>query len=168
MADSGKPARFATLLPKLMPYSAIMNRDAPTGPGPRFVTVGNNPARAFGMDAAARADALAVKAGLEPGEDGAGNRGALYADLGWAWDPEWLAALAETPGRVLTKDGVAVIAHVAAGGDAGPVLAAMRAGAPFAGASLESVDADTADFSYRKLRKRERPFVPPMTPATRA
>ena len=35
-------------------------------PKPLFITVGDNPARAFGMAADARANALAVKAGMEP------------------------------------------------------------------------------------------------------
>ena len=126
---------------------------------PLFVTVGDNPARAFGMGAADRANALALKAKLEPASHAGAGRSTVYADLDWAWDPEWLVAMAETPGKILTKDGHPVLAHVAADGDPATVLAAMLSGGRYEGGALEQVDADTADFSYRKLRKRDRPFV---------
>ena len=147
-----------------MPYSpATMTSAVPVKP--RFVTVGDNPARAFGMSAAERANALALKAKLDPaGEAGAG-RSTIYADLDWAWDPEWLVAMAATPGRVLTKNGHPVLAHVPADGDPATVLAAMLASGRYDGGMLEVVDADTADFSYRKLRKRDRPFVMRLDPA---
>ncbi len=140
-----------------------MTSDAPDAAKPLFVTVGQNPARAFSMDAAERARALAIKAGLEPGDEGQAGRSTLYSDLKWSWDPEWLVALAEAPGSVLTKDGRPVLAHVPADGDPAAVLSAMLAGERYQG-SLEQIDADTADFSYRKLRKRERPFVMRLDP----
>ena len=126
---------------------------------PLFVTVGDNPARAFSMSAAERADALAIKAKLDPGKGSEPGRSTVYADLNWTWDPEWLIALADSPGSVLSKDGHPVLAHVPADGDASPVLAAMLSGGRYQGEGLQHVDADTADFSYRKLRKRDRPFV---------
>ncbi len=132
---------------------------------PNFVTVGDNPARAFSMDAAERAAALAVKAGLEPARESQAGRSTIYADLGWTWDPEWLVALAQMPGSVLTKDGFPVLAHVPADGDPAPVLAAMLGQGRYEGSGLSAVDADTADFSYRKLRKRDRPFVMRLDPA---
>ncbi|HXG80414.1 MAG TPA: hypothetical protein VNJ05_01290, partial [Sphingomicrobium sp.] len=125
---------------------------------PLFVTVGDNPARAFGMAAADRANALAVKAKLEPGSQPEPGRSTVYANLDWSWDPEWLAALAKSPGSVLTKGGQPVLAHVPADGDPAPVLSAMLSGGPYQGGSLERIDADTVDFSYSALRKRGRPF----------
>ena len=136
-----------------------------SGEKPLFVTVGHNPARAFGIAAVDRARALAEQAGLEPADEAQAGRATLYADLNWAWDPEWLVDLSERPGSVLTKDGHPALAHVPVGGDAAPVLAAMQSGGQFDGASLELVDADTAAFSYRKLRKRDRPFVMRLDPA---
>ena len=141
-----------------------MTNDAPAPAQPLFVTVGDNPARTFGMDAAQRARALAIKAKLQPVDEAEPGRSTVYADLNWAWDPEWLVALAEAPGEVLTKDGHAVLAHVPAGGDPAPVLSAMLSGDRYEG-SLERTDADTADFTYRKLRKRDRPFVMRLDPA---
>ncbi len=137
---------------------------APTAK-PQFVTVGDNPARAFGMSAAERANALALKAKLEPASQASAGRSTVYADLNWTWDPEWLVALAATPGQVLTKNGHPVLAHVPADGDPATVLAAMLAGGRYEGGALEQIDADTADFSYRKLRKRDRPFVMELDPA---
>ena len=137
-----------------------------TGGRPLFVTIGANPARAFGMAAADRARALAAKAGLEISDSAQPGRATLYADLAWAWDPEWVAALADTPGEVLTKDGHPVLAHVPPGSDAAALLAAMQSGEPYAGDDLKTIDADTADFSYRNLRKRDRPFVMRLDPAS--
>ena len=125
---------------------------------PLFVTVGDNPARAFGMTAAGRARALAAKAKLEPVDQAYAGRSTVFADLDWAWDPEWLVALAGKPGAVLTKGGHPVLAHVPADGDSAAVLSAMLGDEAYQG-SLERIDADSADFSYRKLRKRQRPFV---------
>ena len=148
-----------------MPYSASpMTSDAPSAARPLFVTVGDNPARPFGMSAADRARALAINAKLEPAGQPLHDRSTVYADLNWAWDPEWLVAMRDRPGGVLVKDGHAVLAHVPPGGDAAPALSAMLSGTRYEG-SLECIDADTTDFSYSMLRKRERPFVMRLDPA---
>ena len=132
---------------------------------PLFVTVGDNPARAFGMAAADRANALALKAKLEPASEATPGRTTLYANLDWTWDPEWLSALVRSPGAILTKDGQLVLAHVPEDGDAAPALAAMLSGDTYEGGALERIDADSADFSYSTLRKRGRPFVMRLDPA---
>jgi len=141
-----------------------MTSDVHAAAQPLFVTVGDNPARAFGMSAVDRARALAIKAKLDPADGAQAGRSTVYADLNWASDPEWLVALADRPGDVLTKNGHPVLAHVPAGGDPAAVLSAMLSGEAYEG-SLERIDADTADFSYRKLRKRDRPFVMRLDPA---
>jgi phosphatidylglycerophosphate synthase len=133
---------------------------------PLFVTVGDNPARPFGMAAADRANALALKAGLETAAEAAEGRSTIYSDLDWTWDPEWLVALAGAPGRLLLKDGHPVLAHLPADGDPSLVLAAMLSGGPYDGSELERIDADSADFSYSNLRKRDRPFVMRLDPAS--
>ena len=142
-----------------------MTDEANRGGGPLFVTVGRNPARAFSMSAEDRAKALAVKAGLQPADAPSGGRSVIYSDLNWAWDPEWLLVLAEQPGSVLVKDGHVVLVHVPPGADASPPLEAMASGQPYSGEGFERLDADTAAFSYRMLRKRDRPFVMPLDPA---
>ena len=126
---------------------------------PQFVTVGDNPARAFGMSAAERANALATKSGLETVGEAMSGRSTVFADLSWTWDPEWLVPIAESPGAVLVKDGHPVLAHLPADGDPSSVLSSMLSGERYEGGTLELIDADTADFSYRNLRKRDRPFV---------
>ena len=88
----------------------------------------------------------------------------MYADLNWGWDPEWLVALKDKPGEVLVKDGHPVLGHVPPEGDAAPLLSAMLSGERYQG-SLGQIDADTGDFTYRKLRKRQRPFVMRLDPA---
>ena len=115
------------------------------------------------MSAEQRAKALAIKARLAPAIEAENDRSTIYADLNWGWDPEWLVALKDRPGAVLAKDGHPVIAHVPAGGDPSALLSAMLSGERYQG-PLEVVDADTTDFSYRKLRKRQRPFVMPLDP----
>ena len=142
-----------------------MTSEVPAGQTPQFVNVGDNSARVFGMAADERARALAVKAGLDPVETPDAGRSTVYADLGWAWDPAWLASLAGTPGKYLAKDGHPVIAHVPAGGDASGVLTAMREAARYEGSELAVVDADSTDLSYAQLRKRDRPFVLRLDPA---
>ena len=142
-----------------------MTSDAPAGLQPQFVTVGGNPARAFGMDAGDRARALAIKTGLDTVDVADAARPTIYADLGWAWDPAWLALLTAAPGRVLVKDGHAVLAHVVAGGNAAPLLAAMRADCLYEGNDLDRLEADSADLNYDELRKRDRPFVMRLDPA---
>jgi len=138
-----------------------MSADAPD-PKPLFVAIGDNPARAFGMAADVRANALAVKAGLEPAQATEAGRAAVLADLGYAWDPTWLRAMAGKPGTALLKDGRAVLVHVAAGADPAPFAEAMREGRPIDATALVILDADRAEVSNHELRKRERPFVLPL------
>ena len=115
------------------------------------------------MPAAERAAALAIKAGMEPGERIGPGRAAVLADLAFAWDPAWASTIARRPGTMLVKDGRAVLAHVPAGQDHGPVLAAMAHGRAFEGAGgYELLDADRAELTNKELRKRERPFVLPL------
>ena len=142
-----------------------MISDAPKGAKPLFVTVGDNPARPFGMSAADRARALAVKAKLDPADQAQPDRSTVYADLNWAWDPEWLTALKDRPGGVLVQDGHPVLAHLPGNGDPAPVIAAMLSNGRYEDGSLERIDADTSDFSYQMLRKRDRPFVMRLDPA---
>ena len=67
-------------------------------PRPLFVPVGANPARLFGLDAEARARRLASEARLESGATVESGRPAILADLSYAWDPAWLAAIITRPG----------------------------------------------------------------------
>ncbi|HET7816772.1 MAG TPA: CDP-alcohol phosphatidyltransferase family protein [Sphingomicrobium sp.] len=139
-----------------------MSSDAPL----LFVPVGSNPARLFGLDARARACRLAANADFECAETPQAGRAAILASLDYAWDPAWLAEIAGRPNSVLTLAGRPVLANVAAGGPAlAPVAEALERGDMAALAGLNPVAAETVELSYRKLRKRDRPFVLPLDPA---
>ena len=128
-------------------------------PKPLFIAVGDNPARAFGMAADARAAALGIKAGMEPASAPDPARATVLADLDYTWDPAWARAIAQRPGTALVKDGRAVLVHLVAGVDVEQVATAMRERRPLEAKELTILDADRAELSNHELRKRERPFV---------
>jgi phosphatidylglycerophosphate synthase len=129
---------------------------------PAFVAVGETDALLFGQPARARAERLAANAGLALASELPAQGHVLLGNLNFAWDPAWLKELARRPDAVLLKDGQPVLAHLPSGKAQG-VATAMRGNAPFAGEGLERLDADTAELSYFELRKRERPFVLPLS-----
>jgi phosphatidylglycerophosphate synthase len=126
-----------------------------------FVPVGSSPARLFGLDAEERACRIAGNAGLECAEAAQPGRGAILANMGYAWDPAWLKFMAARPASVLMLDGDPVLAHISPDSGSSAVEAIMLGrGRAFDG--LERVDAESAEISYDELRKRERPFVLPL------
>ena len=137
----------------------------PTPANPVFVPVGANPARVFGLEAEARACRLAEKAGLACAPDMRPGKAAVLADLGYAWDPAWLAWVVRHPGTVLMHGERAVLAHFPAGQDPAGIRSAMESAAAWSGEGLDRIDAETAELSYTELRKRDRPFVLPLDPA---
>lgn len=122
-----------------------------------FVPVGDNPALAFGMGARERACRLATNAGFECADEVRDGAPALLASMGYAWDPAWLRAIRGRPRSLLLCDGKPVMAHVPAGEDAAPAIAALERGEALPG--YDALDAATAELNYAELRKRERPFV---------
>ena len=137
------------------PTPTQMPAEAP----PMFVPVGSNAAQVFGLDAAARARRLAADAGLESTDAAVVGRASLLADLDFAWDPAWLAEIAGRPASVLMLGKRAVLAHLPAGMDPAPMIAAMRGRAAWTGDGLERLDSATTHVSNHELRKRERPFI---------
>ena len=137
-----------------------------TAPLLQFVPVGTNGARLFGMDARTRACRLAANAGFECRDAAEPQRGTLVASLDFAWDPAWLTEMAGRPSSVLTLSGRPVMAHVPADGDAAAAGDAVARGDLSALGGMEAIEAETAELTYRKLRKRERPFVMPLDPAS--
>ena len=128
-------------------------------PRPLFVPIGANPARLFGLDAETRALRLASEAQLDSGQHVDPARPAILADLAYAWDPAWLAAIAARPSSVLTLAGRAVLAHLPEAYPAQTMIDAMTAKAAWAGTDLDVLEAETSQLSYHRLRKRDRPFV---------
>ena len=130
-----------------------------------FVPVGTNGARLFGMDARARACRLATNAGFDCRDAAEPGRATLLASLDYAWDPAWLAEVAGRPASVLTLGGRPVLIHVPADGDAAAAAAALERGDLATLGAMDAIESETAELSYRKLRKRDRPFVMPLDPA---
>jgi phosphatidylglycerophosphate synthase len=142
-----------------------MLKSASGDPRPLLVPVGANSARLFGLDADARARRLAAEQHLESAQSVESGRSAILADLAYAWDPAWLAAIITRPGTVLTLGGRAVLAHLPEAYPAKTMVDAMTAKSAWDGAGLDVLEAETAQLSYHKLRKRDRPFVLPLDAA---
>ncbi len=126
---------------------------------PAVRTIGNNPTLLWGLTSTERNRRIAHAAGLP--EDPPGGSGAtLLIDADYAFDPQWLRFMRDRPESVLTKDGAPIMAHTAA---ASAVAAMERGDLP----DLAVVRAeDHAVFYNEQLRKRERPFLERLTPAT--
>ena len=129
----------------------------------KFVPVGTNPARPFGMDSRDRACRLATNAGFDCGDEADLTRSALLSSMAYAWDPAWLKAMRNRPRTVLTFGRKPVMAHVPVGEDRTPVAAALDSGKALEG--YEVLASETAELNYAELRKRDRPFVLPLDPA---
>lgn len=136
-----------------------------SAPPLQFVPVGTNAARLFGMDARTRACRLATNAEFECAETVDAGRATLIASLNYAWDPAWLTEIAGRPSSVLTLGGRPVLAHVPAGADTHAAAEALASGDMAALGDMNPVQSETAELSYRKLRKRDRPFVMPLDAA---
>lgn len=113
------------------------------------VPVGTNDTRIWGMSSRERLRRIAAAKdfALAEASDGPG----LRVDLGYAFDPLWLSWAAEHPGVAVTRGGVPVIAHLGAG-------QAM--------ADLAEIRQEETEIENAALRKRERPFMEVLTPAT--
>ena len=85
--------------------------------------------------------------------------------MDFAWDPAWLKVMAARPASVLMLDSRPVLANVPVGHSIAPVEQAMLgSGGSLDG--LEQLDAHDTKVSYDELRKREQPFVLPLSPST--
>ncbi|MGH6659307.1 MAG: CDP-alcohol phosphatidyltransferase family protein, partial [Sphingomicrobium sp.] len=129
---------------------------------PLFISVGDCPARLFGLPARDRSNRLAANAGFELADAPIEGRSAVFAATDYAWDPAWLKALRTRPATVLVLGGKPVMAHVPAGKAQARALADFTAGKVPAG--LVRLDSATAQLNYAELRKRERPFVLALDP----
>ncbi len=128
-----------------------------------FIPVGDNSARAFGIDARERACRLATNAGLECADQPEPDRSALLASMAYAWDPVWLAVLRNRPGSVLTLRGKPVMVHVPNDQDSALAVEALGSGTAIEG--YQSLDCESAEIANEELRKRDWPFVLALDPA---
>jgi len=112
------------------------------------VPVGANPTRLWGLTSLQRLRRIARAQGRAVLAEPQGA--ALLVDLRYAFDPAWLR-IAE-PGTAVTRGGVPVVAHVTPDR---PDPATLR-----------TIPQETASVENHQLRKRERPFMERLEPAT--
>ncbi len=129
---------------------------------PIFICVGTNPARVFALSAEERACRLASNAGLECAERVEKARGAILANMDFAWDPAWLKLVAKRPSSVLMVGDAPILAHLPPGFPSEPVEQEMLVGRGSLD-GLERLDSQETEVSYDELRKREKPFVLPLS-----
>ena len=89
--------------------------------------VGTNATRLWGIGAEERLRRIAAAQKLELRPDGE-----LLVNLGFAFDPGWLKLVAASPGLVVTRDGVPVLAH-ALDGERDEIALAMERDRPLRG-----------------------------------
>lgn len=123
------------------------------------VPVGDNPTRLWGLTAKERLGRIARAQKLEMGPEGT-----VLVNLGFAFDPSWLRLVAATPGLVVTRGGVPVLAHV--GGGDRDIRQAMERSDPLpAGGRSQFLAWEEADgIGNDELRKKERPFMDRLVP----
>ncbi len=138
--------------------------------GPVVMAIGVNPTTIWGMSATERVRRLAAKAGLSfASAPAAGAK--LLVNLSYVFDPPLLRHLADERGHILLdSDRRPVIAHLPEGEDGrlAQVVSAMESGAslPKDLGLVEIVHDEDFTLYNHELRKREQPFLMPLTPET--
>jgi phosphatidylglycerophosphate synthase len=91
----------------------------------------------------------------------------LLINLAFVWDPSWLRYVASEPGRVITLDGVPVLANLDEAAERRLVCEAMQGNCGLAPGSELSPIAfeESGGLTNSELRKRERPFMGRLEPA---
>lgn len=130
---------------------------------PALTPVGRNATLLWGLTAEERLRRMAKARHMAVDADGA-----LLVSLRHAFDPLWLRHVAAHPGMVVTHEGTPVLAHLPDPAARQRVAAAMAEGAVLREhAGLAVIAQEEADGILNdELRKRERPFMAPLTPAT--
>lgn len=114
------------------------------------LAAGHNDTPIWGMSARERLRRIAVAQKRDLLDAPPATGAMLVADLGFAFDPLWLKFIAGKPGAAVTLGGRVALAHVEAGQ------------APTTTLRIE----DGVDVLNEELRKRETPFLLPLTAAT--
>lgn len=127
-----------------------------------LLPVGRNDTRVWGLTALERLRRIAN--GRWRLVDAAPPEGStILVSVDHVFDPAWLKFIAGRPDTVLTLGGKPALAHVTR--EAKANAAAMAAGAVPDGLTAIAVEAGV-DLHNEELRKREQPFLLPLTPAT--
>lgn len=124
--------------------------------GAAGLILGSGEVRLWGMTARERLRRQYVRAGVEPVDAAPEGRSAVITLGDWVYDENLVATLAKRPGSVLvTEDGRAVAAHVAAG-EAEAAVSDLASGKAPAGLQKLSPQ----ELAYNEaLRKREAPVL---------
>ena len=130
---------------------------------PVVESVGANPMRLWGLTATERVGRIARSAKLDSAEAG-GPGPRLLANAAFAFDPSWLRHAAAVPGFVLTLGDVPALAHARDADEAEEIRGAMLGGRPSPIPALAFEDGPTIE--NKALRKRETPFLLPLTRET--
>jgi phosphatidylglycerophosphate synthase len=126
--------------------------------------VGSNHTRLWGLTPRERLARIARSQGIDFAA-GAGG-GPLLANLDYVFDPAWVKYVTERPDHAVTFGGVPVLAHATDLDTRLRATLAMKEGRPFgAGAGLTLIAyEESGGLQNEALRKRERPFLGPLTP----
>jgi phosphatidylglycerophosphate synthase len=130
-----------------------------TIPAPHIRISGDNRVRLWGLTPHERIARIATKAGLQM----AGPRTTgplLIINSDFAFDPQWITFMLARPESVLTVDAAPAMALTA-----NPSAAATMAGSGTPALAIIPSE-DHQNFYNQALRKREKPFLERLTPAT--
>ena len=121
--------------------------------------VGANSTRLWGIGAEERLRRIAAAQKLDLRPDGE-----VLANLGFAFDPGWLKLVAASPGLVVTREGIPVLAHPV-DGQRDSIARAMELGSADLDGGVETLAWEEADgLGNEELRKKERPFMDRLAP----
>ena len=128
-----------------------------------FLGVRQNDTRVFGLTPAERARRFAAKAKLAPVDRVPADGPVIIADLGFAWDPAWLAYLRDHHDLAVTWRGRPVLIHCTDPAQAAAVVAAIETGGLLPpGFAVQDAEFDASLYNAT-LRKRENAYLLPLT-----
>lgn len=126
--------------------------------------VGKNPVRLWGLTMDERVKRLAASLELS----GDGSSGTIISNNAVTYDPAWLRHIADHSGMVLTLGAVPALGHARDAAEADELRAAImekRAAVVTAGQTVLTYE-DGPTIENKQLRKRETPFLMPLTKDT--
>jgi phosphatidylglycerophosphate synthase len=134
--------------------------------GVAFLGLGGNATRVFGLTPVERANRFVAKAKLVAVDRVPEDGGVIIADLGFTWDPAWLAQVRDSVGLAVTWRGRPTLVHCRDAVEATAVVAAIEEGGPLPpGLGFTVQDAESEASLYNAtLRKREDAYLVPLTP----